>query len=82
LINGTVREQVVARLRCREVPGATCESERWRLDAVLDRVEAKLAELNALRERIVAARNACANGHCMFAGDSASARERRGQPVE
>ena len=45
---------------------ATCESEQWRLRAVLDRVDAKLAELNALRHRIVQAQDACANGQCRF----------------
>jgi len=39
---------------------------RWRLDAVLARVEAKLAELTALRGRIVQAREACEAGCCMF----------------
>ena len=45
---------------------ATCDSERWRLQAVLDRVDAKLTELTALRARIVAAQDACARGACMF----------------
>jgi DNA-binding transcriptional MerR regulator len=46
--------------------GATCESERWRLQAVRDRVDAKLAELTALRARIVEAQDACAKGRCRF----------------
>jgi DNA-binding transcriptional MerR regulator len=46
--------------------GATCESERWRLQAALDRVDARLAELIALRGRIVGAQQACADGRCMF----------------
>jgi hypothetical protein len=33
---------------------------------VLDRVDGKLAELNALRRRIVQAQDACADGHCRF----------------
>jgi hypothetical protein len=45
---------------------ATCESEQRRLPAVLDRVDAKLAELNVLRARIVQDQDACATGHCMF----------------
>jgi DNA-binding transcriptional MerR regulator len=46
--------------------GATCESERWRLQAVLDRVDAKLSELTALRGRIVDAQEACENGNCLL----------------
>jgi hypothetical protein len=33
---------------------------------VLDRVDDRLAALNALRRRIVQAQDACANGHCRF----------------
>jgi DNA-binding transcriptional MerR regulator len=53
-------------LHAHDAGGATCESERWRLDAVLARVDAKLAELNALRGRIMAAQAACDSGHCLF----------------
>jgi DNA-binding transcriptional MerR regulator len=53
-------------LAAHDAGGATCESERWRLQAVLDRVDAKLAELTALRGRVLDAQNACEAGHCMF----------------
>jgi DNA-binding transcriptional MerR regulator len=53
-------------LAAHDAGGATCESEQWRLHAVLDRVDAKLAELNALRTRIVQAQDACADGRCTF----------------
>ena len=53
-------------LAAHDAGGATCESERWRLQVVLDRVDAQLAELNALRARIVRAQDACTNGHCEF----------------
>ena len=53
-------------LAAHDAGGATCESEQWRLQAVLDRVDAKLAELDALRSRIVQAQDACAEGRCMF----------------
>ena len=55
-------------LAAHDAGGATCESERWRLQAVLDRVDAKLAELNALRAGIVEAQEACASGRCVFTG--------------
>ena len=53
-------------LAAHDAGGATCESERWRLQVVLDGVDAKLAELNALRERIVQVQDACASGQCRF----------------
>jgi hypothetical protein len=53
-------------LAAHDTGGATCESERWRLQAVLDRVDARLAELQALRGRIVHTQQACADGRCLF----------------
>jgi DNA-binding transcriptional MerR regulator len=63
---GFTLADAVDALAAHDAGGATCESEQWRLAAVLARVDAKLAELNALRRRIVRARDACAGGHCMF----------------
>ena len=63
---GFTLNDVVDALAAHDAGGATCESERWRLQAVLDRVDAKLAELNALRRRIVEAQEACADGRCVF----------------
>ena len=63
---GFTLNDVIGALAAHDAGGATCESERWRLDAALDRVDAKLAELDALRGRIVDAREACAAGRCRF----------------
>ena len=63
---GFTLHDVIDALAAHDAGGATCESERWRLDAVLERVDAKLAELDALRARIVEARDACAGGRCRF----------------
>jgi DNA-binding transcriptional MerR regulator len=64
-IGFTLNEAVDA-LAAHDAGGATCESERWRLQAVLDRVDARLAELTALRGRIVDAQAACEAGRCRF----------------
>jgi DNA-binding transcriptional MerR regulator len=63
---GFTLSDAVDALAAHDAGGATCESERWRLQAVLDRVDAKLAELTALRGRIVDAQEACENGHCLL----------------
>jgi DNA-binding transcriptional MerR regulator len=63
---GFTLTDAVDALAAHDSGGATCDSERWRLDAALDRVEAKIAELTQLRSRIVEARDACADGHCLF----------------
>src|SRR5262245_32998622 len=56
---GFTLTDAVDALAAHDAGGATCESERWRLQAVLDRVDARLAELEALRSRIIAAQHAC-----------------------
>jgi DNA-binding transcriptional MerR regulator len=63
---GFTLTDAVDALAAHDAGGATCESERWRLEAVLRRVDARLAELHALRDRIVEAQDACAAGDCMF----------------
>jgi DNA-binding transcriptional MerR regulator len=63
---GFTLSDAVDALAAHDAGGATCESERWRLDAVLARVDTKLAELSALRRRIVRAQDACTDGRCVF----------------
>src|SRR5262245_66697030 len=63
---GFTLTDAVDALAAHDAGGATCESERWRLQAVLDRVDARIAELHALRARIVDAQDACESGDCMF----------------
>jgi len=58
--------EVVDALAAHDAGGATCESERWRLQRALDRVDEKLAELAALRGRIVEAQRACESGRCVL----------------
>ena len=63
---GFTLADAVDALAAHDAGGATCESEQWRLQAVLDRVDDKLAELTALRGRIVQAQDACADGQSKF----------------
>jgi DNA-binding transcriptional MerR regulator len=65
---GLTLDEVIDALSAHDAGEATCESERWRLDAALDRVDARIAELKALRREIVSARTACESGHCSFVG--------------
>ena len=61
---GFTLAEVVEALAAHDTGGATCETERWRLDAALERVGARLAELQALRDRIAGAQRACHEGRC------------------
>ena len=70
---GFTLSNAVDALAAHDAGGATCESEGWRLQAVLDRVDDRLAELTALRGRIVDAQKACADGRCVFTSVSRDA---------
>lgn len=63
---GLSLDEVIDALSAHDTGRATCESERWRLDAALDRVEARIAALTALRRDILSARTACEQGDCNF----------------
>ena len=69
---GFTLADAVDALAAHDAGGATCESERWRLDAALARVDAKLEELNALRSRIEQTQDACASGRCMLSSTPSS----------
>ena len=51
---------------------ATCETERWRLEAVLKRLDAKISDLRRTRRAVADALADCAAGHCRFAGPGRS----------
>ena len=63
---GLSLDEIIEALSAHDTGSATCASERWRLDAALERVDARIAELRALRRDIVAARTACEQGRCGF----------------
>ena len=63
---GFTLAEVVDALAAHDAGDATCGSERWRLDVVLQRVDARIAELRALRGRIGEARDACEAGACVL----------------
>jgi hypothetical protein len=48
----------------------TCQSERWRLEAVLDRTDTKIAELQGTRRHVRDVMTACDSGNCAFAEPS------------
>jgi len=63
---GLSLDEVIDALSAHDGGLATCDSERWRLDAALERVDVKIAELNALRREILSARTSCQRGSCGF----------------
>jgi DNA-binding transcriptional MerR regulator len=67
---GLTLDEVIDALHATDHGDITCQSERWRLEAVLDRIDAKIAELQATRRHVQDMMTACDNGDCAFAGPS------------
>lgn len=63
---GLTLDEIVDALHAHDQGGATCESERWRLEAVVDRIDAKIAELRRVRAATRAALAECREGRCRF----------------
>jgi DNA-binding transcriptional MerR regulator len=57
-------DEVVDALRAHDLGGATCASERWRLERVSERIDARLRDLQRTRRAIRATLDACAEGRC------------------
>ena len=64
---GLTLDEVVDALHATDEGDATCASERWRLEAVLERIDAKFAELRAVRREVTKVMGACDRGECVFA---------------
>lgn len=63
---GFTLDEVVEALRAHDSGVATCDSERWRLDAVVDRIDAKIAELHQTRQHTMKVIEECRSGRCRF----------------
>jgi len=64
---GLTLDEVVDALHVSDRGDATCASERWRLEGVLERIDAKIAELRAVRREVTTVIGACDRGVCVFA---------------
>ncbi|MFI6742751.1 MerR family transcriptional regulator [Nonomuraea sp. NPDC050451] len=63
---GFTLDEVVDALAAHDAGGATCDSERWRLEAVVERIDAKMAELAKARRAAVESLQDCRSGRCRF----------------
>ena len=61
---GLTLDEIAAAMHDRDQGHASCETQRWRLEAALDRVEIRLAELIRLRDDVREALAACEAGTC------------------
>jgi len=67
---GLTLDEVIDALHATDHGDITCTSERWRLEAVLDRIDTKIAELQATRRHVQEVITACDSGNCAFAEPS------------
>jgi DNA-binding transcriptional MerR regulator len=63
---GFTLDEVAGALRSHDAGGATCASERWRLEAVVERIDARIAELARARDLAARSLADCRSGDCRF----------------
>ena len=63
---GFTLDEAIDALHSHDTGMATCESELWRMQAVIDRIDNKIAELQATRQEVSETMDACKQGHCRF----------------
>ncbi len=78
---GMTLEEIAGALRAHGNSTQACESERWRLEAVRDRVDAQLAELTTLRNSIESALALCAAGRCELLAEQPASASPGGPPA-
>ncbi len=64
---GFTLDEVIDALRAHDAGGATCDSERWRLEAVVDRIDTRIAELRQARRNTMKVLDECGAGRCRLA---------------
>lgn len=63
---GLTLDEVIGALHAGDAGTASCQTERWRLEAVLDRIEARISELARLRGAVSEVLMACDAGSCLL----------------
>jgi DNA-binding transcriptional MerR regulator len=61
---GFTLDEIIDALHVHDGGAATCDSERWRLQAVVDRLDTKIAELRAARDDTLKIIEDCRCGRC------------------
>ncbi len=61
---GFTLDEVADALHAHDTGGATCASERWRLEAVVERLDARIAQLAQARRAAAETLADCRNGCC------------------
>ena len=67
---GMTLDEVAQALQAHDLHGGTCASQRWRLEAVRERITIQLDELTAILREVDATVANCASGNCTLLADS------------
>jgi DNA-binding transcriptional MerR regulator len=65
---GLTLDEIVEILHAHDEGTMTCDSELWRLDAVLDRIDTRIAELQRTRRLVQGSIEDCQGGRCRLGG--------------
>jgi DNA-binding transcriptional MerR regulator len=65
---GLTLDEIVDALAAHDAGTATCDSERWRLEAVLERIDGRIADLRRTRRLVTATLRDCGAGRCRLGG--------------
>jgi DNA-binding transcriptional MerR regulator len=66
---GFTLDEVIDALRAHDGGQASCDSELWRLEAVVARIEARIEDLRRTRDAVGATIAECRSGCCRFTGE-------------
>lgn len=61
---GLTLDEVIDALHAHDRGDATCATERWRLETVLERIDGKIADLKRVRHEVVGVLAECDAGRC------------------
>ena len=74
---GLTLDEVIDALGAHDAGGATCDSERWRLEAVVGRIDARIAELRRARRNTMKILDECRAGRCCLTTCSPAGHDHR-----
>jgi DNA-binding transcriptional MerR regulator len=63
---GFTLDEITDALQAHDAGGATCDRERWRLEAVKERIDEQIHELVTTRDKLDSQLDACRSGRCDF----------------
>jgi DNA-binding transcriptional MerR regulator len=64
---GFTLDEIKDMLHAHDAGTASCDSELWRLDAAVERLDSRIAELRRTRRLVITTMQECRAGRCRFA---------------